>query len=224
MTQFFTLPLRLSNALLVVGERPVLIDAGSPGEGKRILRGLSTLGVEPQELAAIVLTHAHTDHAGAALALREASGAPVYLHPADGDMLARGVMGPLRPLRFRHRLLLPIVDHPFPGLRADKPLEDGDRLDGLGLSARVVHTPGHSAGSVSLVFDDGDAVVGDLVIGGLLGGLIAPAVPRLPYFAEDVPLLKQSIGRMLDEAPGVWRLGHGGPVRSASVRRRELQK
>lgn len=223
MTVIHPIRLRLSNAFLVLGERPVLIDTGSPGEGERILAELHRHGVQPDDLSLILLTHAHTDHAGSAKFLREQTGAPVALHPADAAMLKRGTMGAFKPRLPRHYLLKWYVNQPFAGLQADVELAEGQRLDEFGMAATVIETPGHSAGSVSIMLDAADAssptdaIVGDLVIGGFLGGLFDPHRPRWPYFAEDYQQVGQSIDRLLPLAGGNWHLGHGGPVDASHV-------
>jgi glyoxylase-like metal-dependent hydrolase (beta-lactamase superfamily II) len=214
--------LSLSNAFLVIGERPILIDAGSPGEERKIARAVEAAGVNLGEIALVLLTHAHRDHAGSAKALRQMTGAPVALHPAEHAMLERGHMGRLTPVRPRHALMEPFLNRPFPGFAPDLTLSEGQRLDEFGLAAEVLETPGHSSGSVSIVLDSGDALAGDLVIGGFLGGLFRKHRPRLPYFAEDLSMLHASIRKLLRRAPGKWLLGHGGPVRADRVARRLL--
>lgn len=225
MTAIHQIRLRLSNAFLVVGERPVLVDAGSPGEADRIARAMKRHGVAPRDLALILLTHAHTDHAGAARELRERSGAPVALHPADGEMLRRGTMGSLTPVRPRHRLLELYVNKPFDGLDFDVELVEGKRLDEFGVAGQIVHTPGHCAGSVSVVLDraastePNDALIGDLLIGGFLGGLVDPSRPRLPYFADDLTTLQESLAHVLSLTAGHLCCGHGGPLNALKTAR-----
>ncbi|MCA9241127.1 MAG: MBL fold metallo-hydrolase [Planctomycetales bacterium] len=218
MPNIHSIRLSLSNAFLVIGERPVLVDAGSPGEERKIVAAIERAGVRLADISVILLTHAHRDHAGSALKLKEMTGAPVALCPAEFEMLRRGHMGQLTPVRPRHKLLEPFLNRPFPGFDADLPLHEGQRLDKFGLAARVLQTPGHSSGSVSVVLDTGDALAGDLVIGGFLGGLLERRRPRLPYFAEDLPLLHESIEKLTIAAPYKWHLGHGGPVSAETVR------
>jgi glyoxylase-like metal-dependent hydrolase (beta-lactamase superfamily II) len=83
--------------LLDTGAGPVLVDTGFAGDELRILGALAELAVGPRELRAIVVTHAHPDHAGGAAALRAATGAPVYLHPRDAERVPFPVDDDLRP-------------------------------------------------------------------------------------------------------------------------------
>lgn len=209
--------LRLSTAYLVLGEKPVLVDAGSPGEAQRILRAAAARGVQPGDIALIVATHGHADHVGAAAELQRLTGAPIAAHPGDQSMIDAGRMSNLRPVRSRHRLLLPIVDKPFESFAIDLTLAEGMSLGEWGVPARVIETPGHSEGSITLVFDTGDAIAGDVLIGGFLGGLLLPRQPRLPYFAEDLPRLYESIDRVLAESTRQLYVGHGGPLDHPAV-------
>ena len=83
--------------LLDSGAGPVLIDTGFPGDELPILGALAELALAPRELRAIVVTHAHVDHAGAAAALREATGAPIHMHPRDAVRAGFPVDDDLRP-------------------------------------------------------------------------------------------------------------------------------
>ncbi|MBX3424416.1 MAG: MBL fold metallo-hydrolase [Pirellulales bacterium] len=211
--------LRLSTAYLVCSERPVLVDAGSPGEAKRILRAVKKRGVEPRDVALIVATHGHADHVGAAAELQRLTGAPIAAHRGDLPMIRAGRMSNLVPVRPRHRILLPLVDRRFESFEIDVPLSEGASLGEWGLPAQVLETPGHSPGSITLVTADGDAFAGDVLIGGFLGGLIQPSRPRLPYFAEDLPQLYDSIDRVLAATNGRLFVGHGGPLDHPAVTR-----
>lgn len=217
MTAIHPIRLSLSNAFLAVGKRPVLVDAGSPGEEHKIASAIQSAGVALEQVALILLTHAHRDHAGGAKAMRQMTGAPVALHPAENAMLQRGHMGKLTPVRPRHAILEPFLNRPFDGFTPDVAVQEGMRLEAYGLQAEVIETPGHSRGSVSVVLANNDALAGDLVIGGFLGGLLDSRRRRLPYFAEDLPTLHRSIAKLSRVAPGQWFLGHGGPVAAGAV-------
>src|ERR1700739_4036664 len=66
------LPLSISNAYLLLGDRPVLVDAGRPGEEEKLLHSLHEHGIAPSDLSLVVLTHGHTDHAGSVNAVSRA--------------------------------------------------------------------------------------------------------------------------------------------------------
>lgn len=215
-------PIRLSisNAFLVKGERPVLIDTGCPGDTDALLAALAREGVAPADLALILHTHGHRDHAGGTARVKGVTAAPAAVHPADADMLVRGANRPLIPATLTGRLIRPFVDRPFPPSTPDLALEESTDLKAYGLAARILGTPGHTAGSVSVLFDSGEAVAGDLLIGGYLGGLLAPHVPGYPYFLEDRAELRASIRKLLGHSPSRIYVGHGGPLSGDDVRKR----
>ncbi|WP_405144815.1 MBL fold metallo-hydrolase [Sphaerisporangium sp. NBC_01403] len=98
-----------------------------------------------RRLKAIICTHAHNDHINAAGALADATGAPILLHPADA-VLWEMVYGSARPY---------------------EPLHDGDVVEVAGTALRVLHTPGHAPGAVSLYVPDLGAVfTGDTLFSG----------------------------------------------------------
>lgn len=210
--------LPMANAYLVTGRQPVLIDTGAPGDTGRIVAALAAAGLQPGDLSLILLTHAHGDHAGSAAELQALSGAPLAVHPADAALLAAGHNDLLKPTNLEARLLRRFVDQPFPATQADLFLSDGQSLTAFGLAAQVMHTPGHTPGSVSLMFDDGAAIVGDLLMGGYMGGRILSHHPRQHYFAANPTQLPASLSRVLGQNPHTLYVGHGGPLEATAVR------
>ncbi len=78
------LPLKIVNAHLIRGNSGcVLVDAGLPGSAVRVEKVLAKLGLAIEDIKAIVITHAHVDHAGGASELREKTRAPIIAHEAD---------------------------------------------------------------------------------------------------------------------------------------------
>lgn len=131
--------------LLVEGDDAWLIDTGLFGEHVLIRARLRRLGLSPQSIRGILLTHGHLDHAGNLAALKEWTGAPVYGHPdeqvhVDGRYPYQGITrwcGRLEAMgrwAFRYRTA-----------RIDEFIRDGDELPFWG-GLRVVHLPGHSEG------------------------------------------------------------------------------
>ena len=120
----------------------------------------------------------------------------------------------------RGRLLAPLVSGvPFEPAAADISAREGMRLDEFGVTGAILHTPGHTAGSISLMLDSGDAIIGDTIMGGYMGGAVLASKPNHHYFAEDVPLAMASLDRVLAASSRRLFVGHGGPLRHAGVAR-----
>jgi glyoxylase-like metal-dependent hydrolase (beta-lactamase superfamily II) len=217
-----TIKLPIANIYIITAPRVVIVDTGAPESTTRILAELRRLGYQPQDVAAIVLTHAHSDHAGSALALRAATGAPVAVHTADVAMLQQGDNGAFVPTDLEAKLIQRFIEHRFPPLEPDIVFDHERRLDDLGIAGRLLHTPGHTPGSVSLLLDGGDAIAGDLLRGGFAGGAFAPGVPKQPFFLynlDDIDQIVANVRRLIDLGARRLLVGHGGPLGRAAVER-----
>jgi hydroxyacylglutathione hydrolase len=210
-----TLP--ICNIFLLQGERPALIDTGRPRDAARIDAALERHSVAPADLSVLLHTHGHWDHCGSTLHLRERSGAVVAIHAADAELLRRGDNGVLKPTNLTARILGPLLNWRYPGVEPGLLLENGMDLNSHGIPARIIGTPGHTAGSVSVLTDEGDVIVGDLLMGGYLGGRLWPRRPGFHYFADDLETVKTSIRKLLDLHPRRIFVGHGGPLEPKHV-------
>ena len=182
----------------------VLVDAGMPRYERRVMRRMQALGRD--DLRLIFITHAHLDHYGSAAALRRLTGAPIAVHRADAEAMARGetILGSVRGRGRLVRALLPLFG-PYLRLEptvADLLLDDGDKLQDYGLDAVVLHTPGHTSGSSCLLVEGQLAFVGDLL--STTGG---PHVQR--FFADDWSLIPKSLARLQALKPAWIYVGHG---------------
>ena len=130
---------------LLYGIKVCLIDSGVASSSQIILDHLTEAGRSPKEISLLILTHAHPDHIGAAKALKSISGCAVAAHAAEKAWI--------------EDVDLQETERPVPGFKSlvegsvpvDLILQDGDVLDpGGGLNMQVIHTPGHSPGSISL--------------------------------------------------------------------------
>lgn len=218
-TEIIPIPLSLSNAYLVKSRRSILVDSGSPGEEGKILKTAAQHGVKPEDIALILHTHGHADHAGSSAALRALTGAPPAIHQADAEMLRSGKMRPLTPLRFESRLILAMVNRPFPALEPDLLVEEGFSLESFGVEGKVLFTPGHTQGSISILLATGGLIAGDNLMGGLMGGRIHAQQPNYHYFAEDLKAVRRSLKALLALEPHTFFVGHGGPLAYPRVAR-----
>ena len=157
-TRIETVRAGVTNIYLLRDRGTVIVDPGGPPSGRSAVRKvLPRLGTPPR-LDLMVITHGHFDHVGAAPRLRAATGAPIAVHLADAPWLRAGrVVWPngVTPWGRAVRAALGPVLMPLyrlseldPDLILD---DDGMDLEPYGISGRVVHTPGHSPGSVSVV-------------------------------------------------------------------------
>jgi glyoxylase-like metal-dependent hydrolase (beta-lactamase superfamily II) len=94
---------------------------------------------------------------------------------------------------------------------------DDFSLEAYGIPARVIYTPGHTMGSMSVLIESGEAIVGDLAMNMKLLRLS----PGMPIFAEDVSLIKPSWKKLLDLGARTIYPAHGRPF-SAEVLRMQL--
>jgi len=205
---------------LIEGQGNILIDTGLAGSEKAILRWLHTISVRPDEIRLIVLTHGHVDHAGSAFALKQATGAAVAVHHLDRSWVENGIVAWPTPAttwgRVARLILSPVKPLlRFTGVPVDVVVGDeGLSLAVYGVSGRVVHTPGHTLGSISVLLETGDAFVGSLAHNGLPLRLR----PGLPIFADDVPGLRQSWRTLLDLGAHTIYLAHGRPFPADVIR------
>lgn len=212
--------LPVSNAYLLVGERAVLVDAGAPGQADRILDAVRRAEVDPNDISLLIHTHGHIDHAGSAAELRRRIGMPVAVHEADAPLLRSGTNGTVRPRNREARLVAAVLVRPYEPLEPDLALTEEISLRGYGVDGRVIFTPGHTPGSLSIALPGRDVIVGDLAMGGVLGGALFPRRPRLHYFVDDLAAVRTSVRRVLDDGAATVFVGHGGPLRAGDVRER----
>ena len=216
--------------LLAQGGRLTVLDAGLPGDWSDFTSALSRIGHTPADIDAVLITHHHRDHVGNAEHLR-LSGARLFSHPADAPYLrgekhlsnvgmARFLWRPWYAAYMLRYVAKGITRTP-PVARLDE-LADGEVIDVPG-SPRVVHAPGHTAGSCALLDEDqsllfsGDALV-TLDVARGPRGRAGPQVVRGPH-TEDADLALNSLDVLAATNAATVLPGHGDPwphgVRSA---------
>lgn len=207
-----------TSAYLVEATEPALVETGPTTSVQAVRDGLDELGVGPGDLAHIIVTHVHLDHAGGAGALAphfpEATvwvhrrGAPHLVDPSKLEASAARVYGPER-LR---ELFGPI--HPLPAERV-RGVDEGDKIDLGSRSIEVLYTPGHASHHVCLV----DSDTGGVFTGDALGvflpdvGILRPATPP-PEF--DLDQAVASVQRVAAREPPLVLFSHFGAAKEAT--------
>ena len=161
---------RFVYSYILLGEKICLIDAGVWGTAPQLQGYLKQIGRSPQEISMVLMTHAHPDHIGGCLAIKKASSASFYAHPADKPWIEDVER------QYRERPILnffELVEGPVP---VSRELREGDTLSwDKGKTLRVLETPGHSLGSISL-FLEGE--------GALFTGDAVPAAGTIPIYVD----------------------------------------
>jgi hydroxyacylglutathione hydrolase len=178
---------RFVNVFLLLGSKAWLIDTGVSGSGNAILKWMTELGLSAEGLGHICLTHGHVDHMGSAKQLHDVSGALVYAHAAERNWIEDvSTQAEQRPIPGFHALVGSSV-------AIDRIVNDRDvfELD-ADLHLHVLHTPGHSPGSLSFWLpEQGVVCTGDVI----------PVAGDMPVYDDPVASV-QSIQRLM-ALPGV---------------------
>jgi len=202
----------ITAGFVVEGTSPVLIETGSQSSAPTLIAELAELGIAPDELAAIIVTHIHLDHAGGVGDLARAfPNATVYVHPAG----ARHLADPSRLVASAAQVYGPLLDElygrldPTPAERIVA-LEDGQRIAVTeGLDLEVLQTPGHAKHHVSIFHEpSGTMFCGDAVGVKLPEvGVLWPATPP-PDF--DLATARASLAHMAERHPTHLAFAHYG--------------
>ncbi len=205
------------------GDGVIVIDGGAPKKGAAFRRGLERAGVRPADVKLIVLTHGHWDHIGSAGELKAITGGTLALHEREVSWLEQSLT-PLPPgVTPWGRVLVKILGlfmplFKVPAAKVDLPLGDEDvLLTDYGIPGRIVYTPGHSSGSVSVLLESGEAFVGDLA----MNKFPLRLSPGLPILAEDPAAVIRSWKSLLERGVTTIYPAHGNSF-SADVMRQAI--
>jgi glyoxylase-like metal-dependent hydrolase (beta-lactamase superfamily II) len=184
-----------------------LIDTGYRGSQSRIARAIALHGRSIDDLARVICTHGHPDHAGCARALGQ-SGASIFMHPADRAGLRTGWRAAIRHPS-RGRVFAAMTPEPTDFV----PIVDGDVLPVLG-GLEVVHTPGHTPGSVCLY----GARDGVLFVGDVLQRRFGRVSYASGLYSDDHAAAKRSVKRLAALDVETIIFSHYPPLREGAAR------
>ena len=180
---FITSPIGTNTYLVSENGKGILIDVGSDGEDLYLYALKEGITLE-----AVLLTHGHFDHANGCAELQQ-KGIKIYIHEADAEKL------------YTYKGMAAFAGVKLNAFKADEFVEDGETLSLMGKKINVLHTPGHSKGSVCYVIDD-SVFCGDTLFCGSYG--------RYDFYDGDLNELKNSAKKIFS-LNGDYKLypGHG---------------
>lgn len=220
-TRIIPIELGFDTCYVLVAGGCIAVDAGQPNKVRRFLNGLARALVDPSSLSTVILTHAHWDHMGSARDIRAQTKAALWVHEAEAEWVRSG-NPPLPPgvtpwgrtFMAMHRIVMPFID--VPPAEVDRELGSTPlRLDSLGIPGLLLHTPGHSPGSISIVLDSGEAFVGDLA----MNRVPLCRAPALPIFAHSIAEVRGSWERLLEHPISTIYPAHGAPFEVGVIQR-----
>jgi glyoxylase-like metal-dependent hydrolase (beta-lactamase superfamily II) len=203
------------------GAELTVIDTLFDTDAVRIIERIRGIGRSVEDLKHIVLTHAHRSHLGGLATLKELSGATVYSHEWEADIVAGERTAqpvtpvPMRPIRTYWRVYYlqlgaALGRGKHPPCPVDATLEDGDAVGPV----RVIHTPGHTPGHLAFWWPErrilfaGDAIATYPEFG-----------PGWPAFTLNPTQHRVSLRRMADLDADVLAVGHGDPITAGAAER-----
>jgi len=197
-----------ANVFLLLGNTLTLVDTGFRGRVTQILKAARRLGYSPSDIGNIIVTHHHADHIGSLAMLKKITHAKGMVHPADapyidGRLPQPGPAGP----RWLRRALAPLLRlWTTAPVIVDILVNDGDDLPMLG-GIKVLHTPGHTPGSICLFLPQERLVIaGDVLTNRF--GLSLPSKTYTVDIAQEI----QSIQVVASLDFDVICFGHGSPL------------
>lgn len=197
----------------------LLIDAGWYGKGEKFKKELNLLGIKPEQIKYILLTHHYHDHAAIVQELKALTNAKLIVHKKQIPYLEKGFTdGKILKqynwvLYLIDKLTKPFIKYKYPPISITHSdiIIDTDTNDtilrSIGVFGKIVLTPGHSSDSVSVLLDNGTAYVGDLLMN--MGSMKLLSKIPLPIEAENYEQVNSSIKKLINLGTVRFYPSHG---------------
>jgi glyoxylase-like metal-dependent hydrolase (beta-lactamase superfamily II) len=187
----------------------LLIDTGFSDKRNEIERDLKQNGSNSENLQLIVLTHSDTDHSGNCKYLQDKFEVKVAMYEEDSSIVEKGDMKHNRKDKpDKYSLIFWIMfffgkEDDFETFKPDLYIKVGDSVNQYGFKASILHLPGHSAGSIGILTQDGDFFCGDLFVN--------INKPHLHYLIDDLAKAKENVKDLKEKNIQMVYPGHGKP-------------
>ncbi|QVK17530.1 MBL fold metallo-hydrolase [Mycoplasmatota bacterium] len=186
------IPISLGNVkvYLIKGEKWVLVDTGFAFSYKMMLKAMEKHQINPEDISLIIITHNHLDHVGGLVKLQKLTNAKVLIHRFDGEDLRNGISSVVKPVKILAKIIFKLFHGKHVTFEPHIEIDGDMDLSEFGLSGKIIHTPGHTPGSVSILLDNGDCIIGDLISGN-------KKKAKLFYVIDDINELKSSLKKLI---------------------------
>lgn len=208
------------NAFIIKGERKaIVVDAGNPGSGARIVKALSQNNIRKEDVGLILLTHAHRDHYGGAAELKALlRNAPLAIQKNGTFYIMAGEIAPIVWKGARGFLAQPFTSRgEIRPVVPDLEFQERISLNPFGVEGEVISTPGHTRCSSIIILANGECIVGDT----LMFRIPFKHIPAKPLFALDQAACLQVMARLVGNGNKISKIyaGHGGPWSAEKVKK-----
>lgn len=198
--------MRWANCYLLSGKNgSILIDSCNSEDGEQILSR-----IENKNVKLILLTHCHFDHVGSAEFLSKRLNIPIAMNEADTQLIGNGQASILKGNTFIGRIMSRhssgiLTKATYSVFTPDIFISDGQDLSEYGIAAHVVALPGHTKGSIGVLTDEGEFIVGDA-----MSNMLGPT--GSPLF-ENEEMMKNSVNTIRKSGAKIIFVGHGNPIK-----------
>jgi hydroxyacylglutathione hydrolase len=201
---------RINSYLVSHSKGLILVDCGFTKHSDRLIQNLRNLDIDERTIDYLLLTHTHFDHCQSAAEISKKINPQIIVHSAEAYNLITGNSPLPKGASFFPKQIIAVANKLLPGKSKIPPVEPNilvqSRTTLFGTeSLQIIHTPGHSAGSISLVVDNEIAICGDAAFG------VFPN-RAMPPFADDIYDLIDSWGTLLETNCSLFLPGHGRPI------------
>ena len=221
-TKFLSIRLGSSHAFFIPSKNgAIIVDAGNVHKITQLKSVLHAHEHSLSEISYIILTHTHQDHVGSLVELKQRTGAKIIVHEKEADYLRMGKTPLPKGVTFYAKTIVAIGKMTrfgaYPPIGPDILVTHRLDLSDIGIDGYILHTPGHTEGSMSVVLKSGVAFIGDTMFN------IQPDTV-FPPFANDTRLLLQSWRLLLETGCNIFYPSHGKPIEVEKFRRCLLRR